>query len=59
MGRGGDHAAGAMYVVAPGKATCQPPSRPVEPYDVPATILAALGLPHADLTGYPLLTKAG
>jgi len=54
-GRSGDHAEGALVVVAPGTGSLQPPGRQVEPYDIPATILSALGLPHGDLPGHALL----
>jgi predicted AlkP superfamily phosphohydrolase/phosphomutase len=53
-GRSGDHAEGALVIVAPGARSFQRPNRAVEPYDIPATILAALGLPHDDLPGHAL-----
>jgi hypothetical protein len=52
-GRSGDHADGALVIVSPG--ALQRPGREVEPYDIPATILSALGLPHDDLPGQALL----
>jgi predicted AlkP superfamily phosphohydrolase/phosphomutase len=54
-GRSGDHAEGALVIVAPGAGSLQRPGRKVEPYDIPATILSALGLPHDDLPGHALL----
>jgi len=54
-GRSGDHAEGALVMVAPGTGSFQRPDRQVEPYDIPATILSALGLPHGDLPGHALL----
>lgn len=54
-GRSGDHAGGGLVVVAPGTGSFQRLDRKVEPYDIPATILAALGLPHDDLPGHALL----
>jgi len=39
----------------PGAGILHPPGRKVEPYDIPATILSALGLPHDDLPGHALL----
>jgi hypothetical protein len=54
-GRSGDHAEGALIIVAPGTGTFHRPDRQVEPYDIPATILSALGLPHDDLPGQALL----
>jgi len=57
-GRCGDHAEGAIAVVAPGAGRCSAPGRPVEPYDIPATILGLLGLPHDDLPGNALLAAS-
>ena len=54
-GRSGDHAEGTMAVIVPGAGILHPPGRKVEPYDIPATILSALGLPHDDLPGHALL----
>jgi hypothetical protein len=54
-GRSGDHAAGAQVIVAAGEGGFQQTDRAVEPYDIPATILSALGLPHHDLPGHALL----
>jgi len=57
-GRSGDHTEGGFFVVAPGKAVLEQPARKVEPYDIPATILSAAGLPHSDLPGQALLRPA-
>jgi len=54
-GRSGDHTEGAVVIVAPGAGSVQRPDRKVEPYDIPATLLSALGLPHEDLPGHALL----
>jgi predicted AlkP superfamily phosphohydrolase/phosphomutase len=54
-GRSGDHAEGALAIVAPAGSRSRPPNRKVQPYDIPATILSALGLPHDDLPGHALL----
>ncbi len=53
-GRSGDHAGGGLVVVGPGASGIQRPSRKVEPYDIPATILSWLGVPHGDLPGHAL-----
>jgi predicted AlkP superfamily phosphohydrolase/phosphomutase len=54
-GRSGDHTEGALVIVAPGAGSLDRPGRKVEPYDIPATILSSLGLPHEDLPGHALL----
>lgn len=56
-GRSGDHTEGGMVLVAPGAGALQRPGREVQPYDIPATILSALGLPHDDLPGHALLKR--
>ncbi len=52
IGRSGNHAPGA-FVLTSGSA--RPLTGVAHPEDIPATILAALGLPHHDLPGRPLL----
>jgi hypothetical protein len=58
-GRSGDHTDGGFYVIRPGRGSFERPNRSVEPYDVPVTILSALGLLHDDLPGHPLLKIDG
>ncbi|MEQ1907502.1 MAG: hypothetical protein ABMA15_01680 [Vicinamibacterales bacterium] len=55
-GRSGNHCAGSMALLAPGRSRLNAPTR-IEPEDIPATVLSALGLPHADLPGRSLLTR--
>lgn len=57
-GRSGFHGPGAFAVVAPGKSRMAPVPGLVQSEDIPATILAALGVPHDDLPGRPLLTTS-
>jgi predicted AlkP superfamily phosphohydrolase/phosphomutase len=56
-GRSGNHTEGAWVAALPGRGSAARTDRKIEPYDIPVTVLAALGLPHGDLPGQPLLPQ--
>lgn len=55
-GRSGNHCAGSMALLAPGRSRLND-TETIQPEDIPATVLAMLGVPHADLPGRSLLTR--
>jgi hypothetical protein len=55
LGRSGNHGPGAMAITSAARDLPTFPDRLVRPQDIPVTLLAALGLPHDDLPGRPLL----
>ncbi|MGH9720508.1 MAG: hypothetical protein ACRD8O_09870 [Bryobacteraceae bacterium] len=56
-GRSGNHSRGALAMVSPGACRYQAPERTLEGYDISATILSALGVPHDELPGQAVLMR--
>ncbi len=55
-GRSGNHAPGSFALLVPGRSQVTS-SAIIQPEDIPATLLSALGLPHNDLPGQSRLRR--